>query len=230
MGTKIWPESISNVAPTQLVAFSLNQKKKEGGPEIQVMSCFDWKRLCFAGFEPQNGWQRGSRCVLFLVLSFCILSTCFFQMLQMLTRSKTSPFSCPTAINHENPSSKTFHNTDSLHPQFFVAGPFLTQAGHFGVSAQWSCCWPWFHSWLLPSLLVACLKDQMDCQWPVDIDQDGWPGVGEALFGLDIGLMHRKFLTRMRPCKIFSGVFSLDGHEWKWNDNNSVSHCLETWY
>ena len=53
----------------------------------------------------------------------------------------------------------------------------------------------------------------MDCQWPVDIDQDGWPGVGEALFGLDIGLMHRKFLTRMRPCKIFSGVFSLDGHE-----------------
>ena len=100
----------------------------------QIMFCF-WleKRFCFAGFEPQNRWQRGSRCLLFLV-SFRTLSTGFFQMLQMLLAS-----CCPTAINHENPSSKAFQNTDSLHQENILN---FWLPGHFSLKPGTSACRP----------------------------------------------------------------------------------------
>lgn len=67
---------ISNVSPTQPVAFSLTQNGLETGPENQMMSCFDWEKIVFRRF-PANRVPGCSRCLLFLI-SFCLLFTRFF--------------------------------------------------------------------------------------------------------------------------------------------------------
>lgn len=154
---------ISNVSPTQHITFEIIQK-----PGTQIMFCFwlekrKWILFCMlrAPKTDNNGFQ--------VLIVFSVI------FLLSKQEARSPGFLCPAAIGESifKNLSQHWFSPSKKHPQFFVAGPFLTQAGHFGVSAQWSCCWPWFHSWLLPSLLVACPKDQMDCQWPVDIDQDG---------------------------------------------------------
>ena len=60
---------------------------------------------------------KSFRCLLLLV-AFGILSMRFFQINAPFVWSNSSPFSCPAAIHHENPFSKSVHNTDSLHQKY----------------------------------------------------------------------------------------------------------------